>query len=127
MTARNNPKIPVAINRLLCMAGLVLYNQHPVLRIRTFWQSEAAPVDSEVVSQILQRTRRASELERLTPREREVLAALAEGLSNKGIADKLTISPGAVEKHISNVFTKLDLTAEDHIHRRVLAVLTYLA
>jgi DNA-binding NarL/FixJ family response regulator len=84
-------------------------------------------VDGEVVRQILQRTRRGSELDRLTPRELDVLAALAEGLSNKGIADKLTISPGAVEKHISNLFTKLDLTAEDHLHRRVLAVLTYLA
>jgi DNA-binding NarL/FixJ family response regulator len=83
-------------------------------------------VDSEVVSQILQRSRKRRELDRLTPRERETLAALAEGLSNKGIADKLVISQGAVEKHISNVLTKLDLEPEDHAHRRVLAVLTYL-
>lgn len=83
-------------------------------------------VDGEVVSQILQRSRRRAELERLTPREREVLEALAEGLSNRGIADALVISQGAVEKHISNVFSKLDLAAEDHAHRRVLAVLTYL-
>ena len=53
------------------------------------------------------------------------LAALAEGLANKGIADKLVISH-AVEKHISNVLAKLDLEPEDHAHRRVLAVLTYL-
>jgi DNA-binding NarL/FixJ family response regulator len=83
-------------------------------------------VDSEVVSQILQRSRKRRELNRLTPRELETLAALAEGLSNKGIADKLVISQGAVEKHISNVLTKLDLEPEDHAHRRVLAVLTYL-
>lgn len=83
-------------------------------------------VDSEVVSQILQRSRRQAELEQLTPREREVLEALAEGLSNRGIADKLVISQGAVEKHISNVFTKLDFAVEEHAHRRVLAVLTYL-
>ncbi|MEM7096410.1 MAG: response regulator transcription factor [Actinomycetota bacterium] len=83
-------------------------------------------IDAEVVSQILQRTRRVDELDRLTPREREVLAALAEGLSNRGIGEKLVISQGAVEKHISNVFTKLDLEPEDGQHRRVLAVLTYL-
>ena len=84
-------------------------------------------VDGEVVSQILQRSSRGGELARLTGREREVLAALAEGLSNRGIGEKLVISQGAVEKHISNVFTKLDLAPEDdHAHRRVLAVLTYL-
>ncbi|MCP5026256.1 MAG: response regulator transcription factor [Actinomycetia bacterium] len=83
-------------------------------------------VDSEVVAQILRRSRKQSELDRLSPREREVLAALAEGLSNKGIGDKLVISQGAVEKHISNVFTKLDFQAADHAHRRVLAVLRYL-
>ena len=83
-------------------------------------------VDTEVVSQILQRSRRGAELDRLTPREQEVLAALAEGLSNRGIADKFVISQGAVEKHISNVFTKLDLEPVGHAHRRVLAVLTYL-
>jgi DNA-binding NarL/FixJ family response regulator len=94
----------------------------PVRRVA----SGGSAVDSEVVSQILQRSRKLRELDRLTPRERETLAALAEGLSNKGIADKLVISQGAVEKHISNVLTKLDLEPEDHAHRRVLAVLTYL-
>ncbi len=83
-------------------------------------------VDSEVVGQILQRSQKRSELDRLSPREREVLAALAEGLSNRGIDDKLVISQGAVEKHISNVFTKFDFEPEDHAHRRVLAVLRYL-
>ena len=83
-------------------------------------------IDAEVVSQILQRSRRGAELDRLTPREREVLGALAEGLSNRGIGEKLVISQGAVEKHISNVFTKLDLEPVDLQHRRVLAVLTYL-
>lgn len=83
-------------------------------------------VDAEVVGQLLGRSARSSELDRLTPREREVLALMAEGLSNGGIAERLVISLGAVEKHISNVFTKLDLDHEDHVHRRVLAVLTYL-
>lgn len=83
-------------------------------------------VDAEVVRQLLGRTGRTSELERLTRREREVLGLMAEGLSNAGIAEQLVVSLGAVEKHISNVFTKLDLAPIDHAHRRVLAVLTYL-
>ena len=83
-------------------------------------------VDAEVVSQILGRSRRVSELDRLTPREREVLNLMAEGLSNGGIAERLVVSAGAVEKHISNVFMKLGLAAESSAHRRVLAVLTYL-
>ena len=84
-------------------------------------------VDAEVVRQLLGRTARASELDRLTPREREVLGLMAEGLSNSGIAEQLVVSLGAVEKHISNVFTKLDLEQEQHAHRRVLAVLSYLS
>jgi len=83
-------------------------------------------VDAEVVSQILSRSRRTNELDRLTPREREVLNLMAEGLSNGGIAERLVVSQGAVEKHISNVFMKLGLDPEDGSHRRVLAVLTYL-
>jgi DNA-binding NarL/FixJ family response regulator len=83
-------------------------------------------VDAEVISQILGRSRRSSELDRLTPREREVLELMAEGLSNAGIAERLVVSSGAVEKHISNVFMKLDLELEDRAHRRVLAVLRYL-
>ena len=67
-----------------------------------------------------------AELKRLTPREREVLSAMAEGLSNKGIADKLVVSQGAVEKHIGNVLAKLDLEPTEEAHRRVLAVLAYL-
>ena len=83
-------------------------------------------IDPEVISQIVQRSRRTKELDRLTGREREVLAAMAEGSSNRGIAKHLVISEGAVEKHISNIFTKLGLDPEEGVHRRVLAVLTYL-
>ena len=83
-------------------------------------------VDAEVISQILGRSRRGGEIDRLTPREREVLTLMAEGLSNTGIAERLVVSAGAVEKHISNVFMKLGLEPEDGAHRRVLAVLTYL-
>ncbi len=83
-------------------------------------------VDADVVSQIVGRSRRTLDLDRLTPREREVLTLMAEGLSNAGIAERLVVSGGAVEKHISNVFVKLGLEPEDGAHRRVLAVLTYL-
>ena len=83
-------------------------------------------VDAEVVSQILSRSQRSSELAHLTPREREVLGLMAEGLSNGAIASRLVVSAGAVEKHISNVFSKLGLQPEDGANRRVMAVLTYL-
>jgi DNA-binding NarL/FixJ family response regulator len=83
-------------------------------------------VDTEVISQILGRSRNRAEIDRLTPREREVLTLMAEGLSNTGIAERLVVSAGAVEKHISNVFMKLGLEPEEGAHRRVLAVLTYL-
>jgi DNA-binding NarL/FixJ family response regulator len=81
-------------------------------------------LDPEVVSQLM--VRRSSPLERLTPREREVLALMAEGLGNAAIADKLVISEGAVHKHVGNVFLKLDLPPTDSGHRRVLAVLAHL-
>ena len=83
-------------------------------------------VDAEVISQILGRSRRGNELDRLTPREREVLQLMAEGMSNAGIAERLIVSGGAVEKHISNVFMKLGLEPEEGAHRRVLAVLRHL-
>ena len=81
-------------------------------------------LDPEVVAQLLARRRREP-LEMLTAREREVLSLMAEGRSNVGIARKLVISEGAVEKHISSVFAKLGLTATETEHRRVLAVLEH--
>ena len=82
-------------------------------------------LDPEVVAQLLARRRREP-LDMLTTREREVLSLMAEGRSNVGIARKLVISEGAVEKHISSVFAKLGLTATATEHRRVLAVLEHL-
>ncbi|MGA9161329.1 MAG: response regulator transcription factor [Actinomycetota bacterium] len=82
-------------------------------------------LDPEVVAQLLARARRHPHDE-LTPREREVLALMAEGLSNAGIAQRLVITEGAVEKHISSIFTKLGLAHAETEHRRVLAVLRYL-
>jgi DNA-binding NarL/FixJ family response regulator len=82
-------------------------------------------LDPEVVAQLLAR-RRSGPLDSLTPREREVLALMAEGRSNAGIAQSLVISEGAVEKHISSIFGRLGLAPTDTEHRRVLAVLTWL-
>jgi DNA-binding NarL/FixJ family response regulator len=83
-------------------------------------------LDPEVVTQLLGASRRSDRLAVLTPREREVLALMAEGRSNTAIATTLVVSPRAVEKHIANIFTKLDLPPSDTDHRRVLAVLRYL-
>ena len=80
----------------------------------------------EVVAQLLARSRRRDPIERLTPREREVLGLMAEGRSNAAIAQALVVSDGAVEKHVSNIFSKLDLAPAEQDHRRVLAVLTWL-
>jgi DNA-binding NarL/FixJ family response regulator len=83
-------------------------------------------LDPEVVSQLVTRRRRDDRLTTLTPREREVLALMAEGRTNSAIADQLFISGGAVEKHVSNIFLKLGLVPGEDNHRRVIAVLTYL-
>jgi DNA-binding NarL/FixJ family response regulator len=87
--------------------------------------SGGSALDPEVVSHLLGRRRREDPLEVLTAREREVLGLMAEGRSNIAIAENLVVTERAVEKHVTSIFSKLDLapTAEDH--RRVLAVLTY--
>ncbi len=82
-------------------------------------------LDPEVVGQLVVRRGRAP-LDSLTPREREVLSLMAEGRSNTAIARQLVVTDGAVEKHVKNIFTKLDLPPDEEQHRRVLAVLTYL-
>ena len=88
--------------------------------------SGGTALDPEVVTQVLGASRRREPLNRLTPREREVLALMAEGRSNAAIAASLVITERAVEKHVTNIFTKLDLPPSDADHRRVLAVLRYL-
>jgi len=82
--------------------------------------------DPEVVAGLLNASIHASALGALTAREHDVLALMAEGRSNAAIADRFAVSERAVEKHISNIFTKLGLPPSDSDHRRVLAVLTYL-
>ncbi len=83
-------------------------------------------LDTEVVALMLGRRRRDNPIESLTPRERDVLAAIAEGKSNRGIAAELFISVAAVEKHTTSIFHKLKLDPSPNEHRRVLAALKYL-
>ena len=83
-------------------------------------------LDPEVVARMLGRRRGERPLDRLSPRERDVLAAMAEGKSNRGIAESLFVTQAAVEKHITSIFDKLELEQAASEHRRVLAVLTYL-
>jgi DNA-binding NarL/FixJ family response regulator len=83
-------------------------------------------LDPEIVARMLGRRRSEGPLDRLSPRESDVLAAMAEGKSNRGIAETLVVTQAAVEKHVTSIFHKLELDPGDTGHRRVLAVLTYL-
>jgi len=88
--------------------------------------SGGTALDPEVVAQLITQRRNRGPLDRLTPRELEVLGLMAEGRSNAGIGTALVISIGAVEKHVARIFGKLRLPPAEGDHRRVLAVLTYL-
>ncbi|MCF3131924.1 response regulator [Streptomyces olivochromogenes] len=83
-------------------------------------------IDPEVVAQLFTRSRQDTRLDRLSPRERDVLALMAEGLGNTAIAERLVVTGGAVHKHIRSIFAKLDLSPTDKVDRRVAAVLQYL-
>jgi DNA-binding NarL/FixJ family response regulator len=88
--------------------------------------SGGTALDPEVVTQLLGASRRGDSLSELSARERQVLSLMAEGRSNAAIAIALVVSEGAVEKHVANIFTKLDLPVSQSDHRRVLAVLRFL-
>ena len=138
------PKIGVLLLSQVIEAqyALTLLSEHPhgfgyllkdrVLAIDDFIQSVnrvaagGTAIDPEVVSQLLGRRRDRDPLDELTPREREILSLMAEGRSNRGVCQKLFLSPKTVESHVHNIFAKLDITADADDHRRVLAVLTYL-
>ncbi len=95
--------------------------------LRSVGRGESA-VDPKVVEVLVAAgSRRASDISRLTPRESEVLSLIAEGLNNAAIADRLVLGDKAVAKHISGIFSKLGLSEEDDVHRRVKAVLLWLA
>ena len=83
-------------------------------------------LDPTVVARMLGRRRRNDPFEALTPRERQVLELMAEGRSNRGIAEALVVTPHAVEKHVTSLFSKLGVSGATEDHRRVLAVLTFL-
>jgi DNA-binding NarL/FixJ family response regulator len=83
-------------------------------------------IDPEVVAQLLVRSRPDTRLQRLSSRERDVLALMAEGLGNSAVAERLVVTDGAVHKHIRSIFAKLDLAPSDRADRRVMAVLRYL-
>jgi DNA-binding NarL/FixJ family response regulator len=86
----------------------------------------AAVVDPSLVQELVRARRRRDPLDVLSPREREVLALMAEGASNAGIARRIFVSEGTVEKHVRSILTKLDLRESEIDHRRVLAVLKFL-
>jgi len=88
--------------------------------------SGGTALDPEVVTQLVGASRKKGSISSLSPREREVLSLMAEGRSNAAIARTLVVSEGAVEKHVANIFTKLDLPVSQSDHRRVLAVLRFL-
>jgi DNA-binding NarL/FixJ family response regulator len=83
-------------------------------------------LDPDVVARLVGRRQHDGPLDELTPREREVLTLMAEGLSNGGIAERLTVTVAAVDRHVTSIFAKLGLRQSHEEHRRVLAVLTYL-
>jgi DNA-binding NarL/FixJ family response regulator len=88
--------------------------------------SGGTALDPEVVTQLMGASRHRDSISLLTTREREVLTLMAEGRTNTAIADSLCVSEGAVEKHVTNIFSKFDLPVSQSDHRRVLAVLRYL-
>jgi DNA-binding NarL/FixJ family response regulator len=113
-----------------CGVGYLLKHRVADLRyfidaVRTVAQGGTA-LDPEVVARMFGRRRRSDPLQDLTPREREVLALMAEGLSNQGIAQRLSVKPPAVEKHVTSIFSKLDIGRDRAENQRVLAVLTLL-
>jgi DNA-binding NarL/FixJ family response regulator len=88
--------------------------------------SGGSALDPDVVARLIGRTRRNSPIDSLTKRERQVLALIAEGRSNAGVAEELVVTVAAVERHVTSIFDKLGLRQSPDQHRRVLAVLTYL-
>jgi DNA-binding NarL/FixJ family response regulator len=109
------------VRRLLGRRLPTLASPHTVVR-----SGRTHGTNPDVVAGLVVRKRKASPLDELTPRERQVLALIAEGRSNVGIAHELVVTVAAVERHVTSIFNKLGLHQSPDQHRRVLAVLTYL-
>src|SRR6185437_8283952 len=118
--------------RSACAAGIGYLLKDRVADVADFVEalvrvaSGGTALDPEVVTQLMGASRRTTALARLSAREREVLALMAEGRTNSAIATSLVVSEGALEKHVANIFAKLDISATANDHRRILAVLRYL-
>ena len=141
---QRNPRLPVLLfsqyvetqyaSRLLAggSAGVGYLLKERVMDVKDFFDalnrvaSGGTALDPEVVSQLVGASRAVAATDTLSPREREVMALMAEGRSNSAIAEALFVTERAVEKHVANIFTKLDLPVSSADHRRVLAVLRYL-
>ncbi len=139
-----HPEVAVLVlsNVVEARVALELFSERPegfgyllkdrVLEIDDFLESVrrvaggGTAIDPDVVIQLVGRRRVHDPLEELTPREREVLGLMAEGRSNRGICEKLFVSPKTVETHVNSIFLKLDLAPAPDDHRRVLAVLAFL-
>jgi DNA-binding NarL/FixJ family response regulator len=139
-----NPSLPVLLfsqyvetqyaSRLLAggSAGIGYLLKERVMDVKDFFDalnrvaSGGTALDPEVVSQLVGASRVVAATDTLSPRERDVMALMAEGRSNSAIAEALFVTERAVEKHVANIFTKLDLPVSSADHRRVLAVLRYL-
>jgi DNA-binding NarL/FixJ family response regulator len=139
-----DPRLPVLLfsqyvetqyaSRLLAggSAGIGYLLKERVLDVKDFFDaldrvaSGGTALDPEVVSQLVGASRTVSATDTLSPRERDVMALMAEGRSNSAIAESLFVTERAVEKHVANIFTKLGLPVSTTDHRRVLAVLRYL-
>ncbi len=139
-----HPEVAVLVlsNVVEARVALELFSERPegfgyllkdrVLEIDDFLESVrrvaggGTAIDPDVVIQLVGRRRVHDPLEELTPREREVLGLMAEGRSNRGICEKLFVSPKTVETHVNSIFLKLNLALAPDDHRRVLAVLAFL-
>jgi DNA-binding NarL/FixJ family response regulator len=115
-----------------CANGVGYLLKHHVVDLTTLTDAVrrvaggGSAFDPDVVQQLVSSSRDDDPLSRLTPKEHDVLALMAEGRSNQGIADELVVTVAAVERHVTSIFSKLDLHQTPHQHRRVIAVLRYL-
>ena len=123
--ASGRPERSLVLSGLRGVGKTVLLNALRSLAVQRVADGGSA-LDPDVVQRMVGRRRHHSKLDDLTPRERQVLELMAQGRSNQGIADELIVTVAAVERHVTSIFSKLDLRQAPEDHRRVLAVLQFL-